>query len=76
MDFLKINQLDNNYPEILLFIKERINRELNGFAADNKYHSACKEFVAEVHNILLSPEAKRVRGIIPVFIADSLKMDI
>lgn len=75
-DSLKTNQYDNNYPEIIILIKEKINRELNGFAINYEYHSACKEFVTEVHNILLSPEAKRVRGIIPVFIADTLKMDI
>ena len=75
-DSLKTNKYDNNFPEIIIFIKERINKGLNGFTIDYEYHSACKEFAAEVHNILLSPEAKRVRGIIPVFIADTLKMNI
>lgn len=57
-------------------IKDTVNRELAIFANNYQYHPACEEFMAKVRNILLSPNAKRVRGIIPVLIGETLKLDV
>ena len=57
-------------------IKQRIDEKLNKFTDNYQRHPELKEFVAEAYNILLSPDAKRIRSIIPVLIAESLSMDV
>lgn len=72
--------LDNKQPNELFNkiegIIRTLNSELADFANNYQYHPACKEFMTEVRNILLSPKAKRVRGVIPVLIGEALKLDI
>jgi geranylgeranyl pyrophosphate synthase len=57
-------------------IKTMINEKLIKFAAEYKYHPDLKNFVTEANNIFLSPDAKRIRAIIPVLIGESLELDI
>jgi len=70
------NKQSNEYFKIIEDIKGALNSELTNFANNYQYHPACKEFMTEVRNILLSPNAKRVRGIIPVLIGEAHKLDV
>jgi geranylgeranyl pyrophosphate synthase len=53
-----------------------IDEKLIQFAAEYKYHPDLKNFVTEANKIFLSPDAKRIRAIIPVLIGESLKLNI
>jgi len=57
-------------------IKQRIDEKLNRFTDNYQRHPELKEFVTEAYNILMSPDAKRTRSIIPVLVAESLSMDV
>ncbi len=56
-------------------IKSQINDKLSQFSDKAPYHSSLMEFVEEAHRILLSPDAKRIRAIIPVLIGRKLALD-
>lgn len=56
-------------------IKQTINEKLNEFTDNCQHDPEIKEFVTEAYNIFLSPDAKRIRSIIPVLVAESLSMD-
>jgi len=72
--------LDNKQINDLLkkieVIKGTINSSLTNFADNYQYHSACKVFMAEARSLMLSHDAKRVRGIIPILIGETLKLNV
>ncbi len=53
-----------------------VNEKIGTFSENHQYHIELKEFIEETHKILLSPDAKRVRGCIPVMIGETLKLTI
>jgi len=56
-------------------VKHTINEKLSQFVIRNTYHSALSDFVDETNKILLSPDAKRIRSIIPILIGETLSLD-
>ncbi len=56
-------------------IRQRINKRLSCFSDNSSYHADLSEFVTKSYDILLSPDAKRIRSVIPVLIAQILTVD-
>jgi len=54
-----------------------LNEKIEMFSKNHQYHTELKEFIEETHKILLSADAKRVRGCIPALIGEtqSLKLE-
>lgn len=65
----------NEVLQKISLIKSQINVKLSQFSDKAPYHSSLIEFVEEAHRILLSPDAKRIRAIIPVLIGRKLALD-
>ncbi|MBU0486058.1 MAG: polyprenyl synthetase family protein [Proteobacteria bacterium] len=56
-------------------IKQLINSKLSAFANDSGNHPSLQEYIKAAHHILLSPDAKRIRSILPVLIANARNFD-
>lgn len=56
-------------------IKKKVYGKLSQFSIDPNRHEDLQRFVGKAHEILLSPDAKRIRCIVPALIADELSLD-
>ena len=57
-------------------IRERINRKLSEFHDDGGYHQEVRRFLEGAQALLMSPEAKRVRSVIPVLLAEENELSV
>jgi geranylgeranyl pyrophosphate synthase len=55
-------------------IKKDINNHLFQLSQKDPLHSALAHFIDETNKLLLSPDAKRIRGIFPVLIGETLNL--
>ncbi len=55
-------------------IKDRVYYRLSGFSVNDKQHPVLSEFMKTASSILLSHNAKRIRCIVPVLIADQCSL--
>lgn len=55
-------------------IKKDINNHLFQLSQKEPLHTALAHFIDETNKLLLSPDAKRIRGIFPVLIGESLNL--
>lgn len=65
----------NDVLQKINLIKSQINDKLSRFSHKAPYHSSLVDFIEEAHRILLSPDAKRIRAIIPILIGRKLALD-
>lgn len=56
-------------------IKKKVRDRLGNFSLDPDRHRDLQKFIGKAHEILLSPDAKRVRCIIPALIGEALDLD-
>ncbi len=70
---------DPSQPDDILqkieMIKQKINEKLSKFYHNRTHHLALTEFVGKAHKILMSPDAKRIRAIIPILIGETLSLE-
>ncbi len=66
----------NKLSQKIEAVKQTINKKLNQFTDNCTHNPELTEFVTKAYDILLSPDAKRIRGIIPVLIAEAVSMDV
>lgn len=70
----QINQQMDSIPRIEL-IKKDINAYIFQLSQKEPFHTALAPFIDKTNKLLLSPDAKRIRGIFPVLISESLNLD-
>lgn len=75
--FEKYNQSGQTWDAISAIesIKNDINLRVLQLSRKKPLHTALLPFINEVNRLLLSPNAKRIRGIFPVLIGDLLDLD-
>ncbi len=56
-------------------VKKAVNIKLSKFTDNCRHNPELTDFVTKAYDILLSPDAKRIRSIIPVLIAEALSLD-
>lgn len=67
--------MDTDSIKKIELIKEDINTLILHMSKKKPFHSSLVPFVDEANKLLLSPDAKRIRGIFPVLIGDSLNLE-
>ncbi len=70
----QINQQTDSISRIEI-IKKDINARIMQLSRKEPVHTALAPFIDEANKLLLSPGAKRIRGIFPVLISESLNLD-
>lgn len=56
-------------------IKQELNHRIFKLSQKKPFHDALLPFVDEANRLLLSPDAKRIRGIFPILIGKALNLD-
>lgn len=70
----QISQHKDSIPRIET-IKKDLNARILQLSQKEPFHTALAPFIDEANKLLLSPDAKRIRGIFPVLIGESLNLD-